>query len=99
MNCMDVRRALLADPGRVAPGEDAHLLACDSCRRFAAEVAVREGLIDHALHVPLPPGFERRLLELRRRRPIGRQRGAMPGSSGADPGRPRAAAVAGPAKS
>jgi predicted anti-sigma-YlaC factor YlaD len=77
MSCLDVRRALLADPGRIAANESAHLLTCEACRRYAAEAAARERLIDHALHVPLPPGFERRLLEVRRRRPIGRLRGTI----------------------
>lgn len=77
MNCLDVRRSLLVDPGRIAAGASDHLRACAACRRFAAEVSARERLIDHALHVPLPPGLERRLLEPRGGRPIGRLRGTL----------------------
>jgi hypothetical protein len=75
MSCLAVRRALLVDPERLAPAERDHLRGCAACCRVAAEVAARERLIAYALRVPLPPGLERRLLGLWRRRPIGSARG------------------------
>lgn len=53
MNCLDVRRALGAEPGRRTPELEAHLAGCPACARHAAELARFEGLLRRALEVPV----------------------------------------------
>jgi predicted anti-sigma-YlaC factor YlaD len=77
MNCLDLRRALLADPHRLGEPETEHLRGCDACQRLAAEVAELERLVDHAMRVPVPPGLERRLFEARGHRPIAGRRALL----------------------
>ncbi len=57
MNCLDVRRALGAEPGRRTPELDAHLAECAACAKYAAEIARLEATLRRALEVPVPaPG-------------------------------------------
>ena len=57
MNCLDVRRALGAEPGRRTPELEAHLAGCAACAEHAAELMRLEATIRRALEVPVPkPG-------------------------------------------
>ena len=54
MNCVDVRRALAAEPARRTPELDAHLAGCAACATYATEMARLEATIRRALQVPVP---------------------------------------------
>jgi hypothetical protein len=54
VNCLDVRRALGAEPGRRTPELEAHLAGCTACAQYAAEMARLEATIRRALEVPVP---------------------------------------------
>ena len=54
MNCLDVRRALGAEPGLRSAELDAHLATCPACARHAAELARFDQLLARALRVPVP---------------------------------------------
>ncbi len=53
MNCLDVRRALGAEPARRGPEIEAHLGSCAACARHTAELARLDGVILRALRVPV----------------------------------------------
>jgi hypothetical protein len=54
MNCLDVRRALGAEPSRRNPELEAHLGGCAACARHAAELERLDGVILRALRVAVP---------------------------------------------
>lgn len=60
MNCLDLRRALGADPGRRTAEIDAHLAGCAACAQYAAEMARLEATLRRALEVSVPPAGARR---------------------------------------
>ena len=64
MNCLDFRRAALADPrlARTEPALAEHAAACDVCRRFAGELAALDAEIERALDVPVPEGLAARIM-------------------------------------
>jgi len=53
MNCLDVRRALGADPAARPVALAAHLAECPACARHAEALARLDGLIHRALAVPV----------------------------------------------
>jgi len=59
VNCLDVRRALGAEPGRRTPELTAHLAECSACAAYAAELARLEATLRRALEVPVPPAAAR----------------------------------------
>lgn len=70
MNCLEVRRALLANPESGESTLQAHLQACTTCRAFSAELKQQEGVLREALAVPVPPHLaDRVLLATRLKRP------------------------------
>jgi Protein of unknown function (DUF3379) len=54
VNCLDLRRALGADPRSRTPEIDAHLADCAACAQYAADMARLEVAIRRALEVPVP---------------------------------------------
>lgn len=63
MNCLEFRRASLADPG--CPGDEAtgHCAACPGCAEFLARARALDAEIGRHLAVPAPDGLEERILE------------------------------------
>ncbi len=71
MNCLNVRRILLADPEAHAAALPEHLAGCPSCRAFAAGLAAHEAALRLAINVPVPEHLQERILlqtQLRARR-------------------------------
>lgn len=62
MNCLDCRRALLAEPHSTDAELHAHLRECESCRRFAAELAAFEPRLREAMRIPTPEGLRERVI-------------------------------------
>src|SRR5262245_23851677 len=60
MNCLEYRRALLAEPGE-SEAMRAHRLQCAVCGALLNEHAAFEGELRRALEVPLPARLEERL--------------------------------------
>lgn len=60
-NCIDVRRALLSEPGADSPELRAHALTCASCQAFVREVRAEEDLLREALNVEVPEGLGARV--------------------------------------
>ncbi len=54
MNCLELRRALGAEPGRRTPELDAHLEQCAACARYAADLARLEVTLRQALEISVP---------------------------------------------
>ena len=71
-NCLDLRRAKLADPGRLPAGAEAHLRACSACQRFVRELESNERRIEEALRIPVPDGLADRVMLRVRNRPASR---------------------------
>lgn len=70
MNCLEVRRALLANPMNDEADLQAHLQECTACRSFSIDLKRQEAQLREALAVPVPPHLaERVLLATRLRRP------------------------------
>lgn len=68
-NCLDFRRAKLADPLRLERGAQAHLARCAACRSFSDRVDLVERRTLKVLNVPVPEGLaERVILQSRVRR-------------------------------
>lgn len=63
MNCLEFRRAVLADPRR--PGAEAgeHAAVCAGCRDFLAQTLEDEVLLARALRVPVPDELHARILD------------------------------------
>lgn len=69
-NCLDYRRAKLADPTRLPAQARAHETGCPRCQAFARRMDAQEERIARALAVPVPDGLaERMLLGVHSRRP------------------------------
>lgn len=62
MNCLDFRRAVLADPRRIGADAAWHAAQCLSCREFHARCLEQEAELARALRVPVPAGLTRRLI-------------------------------------
>ena len=62
MNCLDFRRAKLADPARLPEAARVHLADCAPCAAFAREVDEKERELERALAVPVPDGLADRAL-------------------------------------
>lgn len=54
MNCLELRRALGAEPLRRTPEIEAHLADCAACAAHAEELARVDRLLRRALEVPVP---------------------------------------------
>ena len=67
MNCLEFRRAALADPHH--PGHEAlaHEASCPTCAHFYRELRMQEEALYEAMNVPVPDGLADRVL-LRQRR-------------------------------
>ncbi len=55
MNCTHVQEALLAEPAKRSAEVAAHLVDCELCTAFAAELTAFESRLTRALAVPVPP--------------------------------------------
>jgi len=62
MNCLDFRRAKLADPRRLPSEARSHASTCAACSAFAREFEHAERLLQWALEVPVPEGLAERIL-------------------------------------
>ncbi|WP_341675511.1 DUF3379 family protein [Niveibacterium sp. SC-1] len=62
MNCLDFRRAKLADPYRLNVAAQAHGNGCTNCQSFALRVDREEEQYARALAVPVPEGLNDRLV-------------------------------------
>jgi hypothetical protein len=62
MNCLEFRRAALADPHH--PGHEAleHEASCPSCAYFYRELRMQEEALYEAMNVPVPDGLADRVL-------------------------------------
>jgi len=61
MNCLEVRRQTLIEPGVVTPALQTHLDGCAGCREFVRRQQQLEAGLQRALHVPIPAGLTARL--------------------------------------
>lgn len=69
-NCLDLRRARLADPASLSAAAARHLAGCSACQRFARELEASERRIGEALLVAVPDGLaDRVMLRVRNRQP------------------------------
>lgn len=62
MNCLDFRRAKLADPNRLSDAARAHQAACAQCEAFARRIDATEKRLVRALSVPVPEGLADRIV-------------------------------------
>jgi len=69
MNCLEVRRALLAEPRRRTSEVEAHLAACARCGAVAAGLLELDDRIAEAASIPAPDALADRILLARERRP------------------------------
>lgn len=53
MNCLDFRRAYLADPYHLEAEQEAHMHECDACARYANRQAVADRKLEAALRIPV----------------------------------------------
>jgi hypothetical protein len=72
MNCLESRRALLAEPRRRDSALDAHLASCEACHRVADALGSLDRDITDAASVRTPDGLAARILLARGTRPIRR---------------------------
>lgn len=74
MNCLELRRILMAEPQRREGGVAEHLKDCAACANFAREMTALDVRLEAAFKVPVPEGLEARIAldgSLRnRRRPL-----------------------------
>jgi hypothetical protein len=63
MNCLEFRRAVLADPRRPAAEASSHAEQCPACNEFLQHALDIEVQLEAALRVPVPQGLGARLLE------------------------------------
>lgn len=61
-NCLDYRRAKLADPFRLPPAARDHEADCALCQSFGRRVDTQEAHLIRALAVPVPDGLADRIL-------------------------------------
>lgn len=62
MNCLEVRRRMLADPPAARRMAAAHLSACASCSEFAASIERLDAEVAAALAAPASPALAGRIL-------------------------------------
>lgn len=62
MNCLEFRRAKLADPRRLADPARQHVSACPACQSFARRIDEGELGLEKALQVAVPDGLADRVL-------------------------------------
>lgn len=62
MDCLEFRRAALADPRRLPATAAAHTQGCPACRVYLERSLEDEARLVDALRVAVPQGFEERLL-------------------------------------
>lgn len=63
MNCLALRRSVLADPRRLGSEAAEHVGQCPSCKEFLAHALEAEAQLAAALRVPVPEGLRARLLD------------------------------------
>lgn len=63
MNCLEFRRAILADPRRLGAGAAAHAGKCAGCSEFLARTLDDEALLARVLRVAVPEGLQARILD------------------------------------
>ena len=69
MNCIELRRELLADPRHLGPVARSHLPQCRACDAYAARVEAMDREIDAVVRAtPIPEGAIERVLVARRLR-------------------------------
>ena len=73
MNCLEIRRAILADPRRTDDDISTHTVACADCKEFVERTRQSNKDIEQALKIRVPEGLQARLL-LRRSISESRQR-------------------------
>ena len=61
MNCLEFRRAILADPRRPGPGAAAHAEQCPPCKEFLFRTLEEEAVLDAGLRVPVSEGLPARV--------------------------------------
>lgn len=61
MNCLEFRREVLVDPGRLSDESHAHAAECATCAQFRAETLKLDETIRAGLSVPVPDGFAQRM--------------------------------------
>ncbi len=69
MNCLEFRRILTSDPGHQDADCAAHRAECESCERYAVELADFDNLIRQAMAVPVPEKLGGQATETVRRAP------------------------------
>lgn len=69
MNCLDLRRAVMADPRRLDTEALSHAESCDVCRSFLADALELEVALDAALSVSVPHGLKERAMGRAREEP------------------------------
>ncbi|MEM7540759.1 MAG: DUF3379 family protein [Pseudomonadota bacterium] len=62
MSCLEIRRAVLADPKRICESAAEHLAECDGCREYVAAVRQANSSIEQAIRLPIPDGLGARIL-------------------------------------
>lgn len=62
MNCLEVRRKILAQPTAVSPDLRNHLQQCRACHDFMQRQQSMEGQLRQALNVEIPAGLNARIL-------------------------------------
>jgi len=62
MNCLDVRRLLLAEPKSQDPDLHQHVQQCTDCTRFAKDLIAFESDLNQASKVAIPEGLASRIL-------------------------------------
>ncbi len=65
MNCLEFRRAVLADPRRPAAEASSHAERCPACKEFLQHSLAIEQQLEAALRIPAPQGLGARLLDRR----------------------------------
>jgi hypothetical protein len=63
MNCLEFRRAVLADPRRPGGEASSHAEQCPACKEFLMHSLEIEEQLAAALRVPVPQGLSARLLD------------------------------------
>ncbi len=69
MNCLEFRRILTSDPAHDGADCAAHRAECESCDRYAAELADFDNLIRRAMAVPVPEKLGGEAVEVARKAP------------------------------
>lgn len=62
MNCLEFRRASLANPARPGAHAHGHAASCPACAEFLSRTRALDAAIGEQLSVPVPEGLEERIL-------------------------------------